>query len=299
MKHITGLTKKLFIIMVYLSSSTFSFALDQFKDLEVIGKPTDGGINFQPAVTELARDIVWLDNFLLVIITLISLFVTGLIGIVILRFNKKTNPEPASFTHHSTLEITWTLVPTAILIVIGSFSLPMLFKQLHIPEYEITIKATGNQWYWSYEYPDQEIAFDSFMLDKEELSDYGYQEDEFLLATDNPLVVPVGSVIRMQVTGSDVLHAWKIPAFGIHIDAVPGRLNEAWYKVEKEGIYFGQCSELCGLNHSYMPIVVKAVTKELYKIWLKEASKEFALFPLKSKIELANNNLETMIFNHK
>ena len=299
MKHITGLTKKLFIGMVYLSSSTFSFAFDPFKDLEVIGKPTDGGINFQPAVTELARDIVWLDNFLLVIITLISLFVTGLLGIVILRFNKKTNPEPASFTHHSTLEITWTLVPTVILIVIGYFSLPILFKQLYIPEYEITIKATGNQWYWSYEYPDQEIAFDSFMLAKEELSDYGYQEDEFLLATDNPVVVPVGSVIRMQVTGSDVLHAWKIPAFGVHIDAVPGRLNETWYKVEKEGTYFGQCSELCGLNHSYMPIVVKAVTKELYEIWLKEASQEFALFPLKSKIELANNNLETMIFNNK
>ena len=140
--------------------------------------------------------------------------------------------------------------------MIGAFSLPILFKQLNIPEYDLTIKATGNQWYWSYEYPDKEIAFDSFMLAKEELSKYGYSDDEYLLATDNPVVVPVGSVVRMQVTGADVLHAWKIPAFGVHMDAVPGRLNETWYKVDKEGIYFGQCSELCGLNHSYMPIAV-------------------------------------------
>lgn len=273
-----------------LTSFSYVYASDQFKDLEVIGKPIDGGINFQPPVTELARDIQWLDNFLLIIITMISVFVIALLGIVIFRFNRKANPEPANFTHHSTLEITWTLVPTAILIVIGAFSLPMLFKQLNIPEYDLTIKATGNQWYWSYEYPDQEISFDSFMLTKEELADHGYQDDEYLLATDNPVVVPVGAVIRMQVTGSDVLHAWKIPAFGVHVDAVPGRLNEAWYKVEKEGIYFGQCSELCGLNHSYMPIVVKAVTKERYENWLQKASKEFAMVPLVSKIKLAKKN---------
>ena len=290
MRNITGLTTKIYFGIVCFGFPTSLFAIDQFKDLKVIGKPIDGGINFQPAVTELQRDIVWLDNFLLIIISLISLFVIGLLGIVIFRFNKRANPEPATFTHHSVLEITWTLVPTAILIMIGAVSLPMLFKQLHIPEYEVTIKATGNQWYWSYEYPDQNIAFDSFMLEKEELSNYGYQEDEYLLATDNPVVVPVGSVIRMQVTGSDVLHAWKIPAFGVHVDAVPGRLNETWYKVEKEGTYFGQCSELCGLNHSYMPIVVKAVRKERYEKWLKEATEEFSFFPLGSSIKLAKNN---------
>ena len=275
--------------LLYLHSTHLAFGLDDFKDLDVIGKPVEGGINFQPAVTELARDIQWLDNFLLVIITIISLFVTALLGIVIFKFNKKANPNPASFTHHSTLEITWTLVPTAILIIIGAFSLPMLFKQLDIPEYDVTIKATGNQWYWSYEYPDQEFSFDSFMLSKEELSNFGYKEDEYLLAADNPVVVPVGAVVRMQVTGSDVLHAWKIPAFGVHIDAVPGRLNEAWYKVEKEGIYFGQCSELCGLNHSYMPVVVKAVSQERYEKWLKDASKEFAGLSLKRRSIIAFN----------
>jgi len=290
MRNIIGLATKFLAIIVCLGSARFASALDQFKDLEVIGKPIAGGINFQPPVTELARDIQWLDNFLLIIITVIVLFVTTLLGMVFLKFNKKANPKPASFTHHSALEVTWTLVPTAILIVIGVFSLPMLFKQLNIPEYDLTIKATGNQWYWSYEYPDQEISFDSFMLAKEELADHGYQDDEYLLATDNPVVVPVGAVIRMQVTGSDVLHAWKIPAFGVHVDAVPGRLNETWYKVEKEGIYFGQCSELCGLNHSYMPIVVKAVTKERYENWLQKASKEFAKVPLVSKIKLAKKN---------
>ena len=275
--------------LLYLQSAHLVFGLDDFKDLDVIGKPVDGGINFQPAVTELARDIQWLDNFLLVIITLISLFVTALLGIVIFKFNKKANPNPASFTHHSTLEITWTLVPTGILILIGAISLPMLFKQLDIPEYDVTIKATGNQWYWSYEYPDQEFSFDSFMLAKEELSNFGYEEDEYLLAADNPVIVPVGAVVRMQVTGSDVLHAWKIPAFGVHIDAVPGRLNEAWYKVEKEGVYFGQCSELCGLNHSYMPVVVKAVSQERYEKWLKEASEEFAGLSSKRKSIIAFN----------
>ena len=278
--------------LVYLYSAHLAFGLDDFKDLDVVGKPVDGGINFQPAVTELARDIQWLDNFLLVIITIISLFVTALLGIVIFKFNRKANPNPARFTHHSTLEITWTLVPTAILIVIGAFSLPMLFKQLDIPEYDVTIKATGNQWYWSYEYPDQELSFDSFMLAKEELSNFGYKEDEYLLAADNPVVVPVGAVVRMQVTGSDVLHAWKIPAFGVHIDAVPGRLNEAWYKVEKEGIYFGQCSELCGLNHSYMPVVVKAVSQERYEKWLKEASEKFAGLSSKRGSILAFNKFD-------
>ncbi len=290
MRTIIGLAARILAGIIYLGSSAIASTLDQFEDLDVIGKPIDGGINFQPPVTELARDIQWLDNFLLIIITFIALFVTILLGIVVFKFNKKANPEPANFTHNSTLEITWTLVPTAILIVIGAFSLPILFKQLYIPEYEVTIKATGNQWYWSYEYPDEEIVFDSFMLSREELSDHGYQEDEYLLAADNPVVVPVGSVIRMQVTGSDVLHAWKVPAFGVHMDAVPGRLNETWYKVEKEGIYFGQCSELCGLNHSYMPIVVKAVTKDRYENWLKKAFEEFSQFPQNSKIRLAKKN---------
>ena len=172
MHFLNNIFYKLFYPLFLSIIPLLAYGSDNLKDLEVIGKPEPGGINFQPAVTELARDIRWLDNFLLVIITLISLFVIVLLGIVVIKFNKKSNPKPAKFTHHSALEITWTLVPTAILVLIGAFSLPILFKQLNIPEYDLTIKATGNQWYWSYEYPDIEIAFDSFMLAKEEFFNF-------------------------------------------------------------------------------------------------------------------------------
>ncbi|MEM6466193.1 MAG: cytochrome c oxidase subunit II [Pseudomonadota bacterium] len=232
----------------------FSTAALAQEGLESIGKPVPGGINFQPAVTEIAQDIRWLDNMLLVVITIISLFVTALLAWCVIRFNKQANPEPATFTHNSAIEVTWTVVPIVILIVIGSFSLPTLFKQLEIPEPDITIKTTGYQWYWGYEYPDEGFGFDSYMLAKEELAEYGYSQDEYLLATDTAVVVPVNKVVKMLVAGGDVIHSWKIPAFGVHMDAVPGRLNETWFKAEQEGIYFGQCSELCGQAHSYMPI---------------------------------------------
>ncbi|MEM8871296.1 MAG: cytochrome c oxidase subunit II [Pseudomonadota bacterium] len=254
-------------------------AQEGFEGLETIGKPVPNGVNFQPAVTELAQDILWLDNFLLVIITAITLFVTALLAWVVLRFNKKANPEPARFTHNSVVEVTWTIVPILILIVIGSFSLPILFKQLEIPEPDVTIKATGFQWAWSYEYPDNDISFDSYMLGlgyaemndevRAELAEYGYAEDEWKLATDTAVVVPVGRVIRLQGTATDVIHAWKIPAFGVHMDVIPGRLNETWFQVDQPGVYFGQCSELCGINHAYMPITVKAVSDEQYAQWVE------------------------------
>ena len=275
-------------VVFALTFSNFAFATDKLMNLERVGKPKNGGMSFQPSATELARDIVWLDNFLLVIITAITVFVTGLLLFVVLRYRKSVNPNPATFTHNSTLEVTWTLVPVLILGVIGVISLPMLFKQLEIPESDIVIKATGNQWYWSYEYPDKEMSFDSFMLSREDLETYGYSQDEYLLATDNPVVVPVGSIIKIQVTGSDVLHAWKMPAFGVHVDAVPGRLNESWFKIDREGLYFGQCSELCGLNHAFMPIVVKAVDDETYQEWLKGAVIEFS--GALEQIELAEGN---------
>lgn len=275
-------------VVFALIFSNFAFATDKLMNLERVGKPKNGGMSFQPSATELARDIVWLDNFLLVIITAITVFVTGLLLFVVLRYRKSVNPNPATFTHNSTLEVTWTLVPVLILGVIGVISLPMLFKQLEIPESDIVIKATGNQWYWSYEYPDKEMSFDSFMLSREDLETYGYSQDEYLLATDNPVVVPVGSIIKIQVTGSDVLHAWKMPAFGVHVDAVPGRLNESWFKIDREGLYFGQCSELCGLNHAFMPIVVKAVDDETYQEWLKGAVIEFS--GAVKQIELAKGN---------
>ncbi len=272
-------------------------AQSTFEGLEVVGKPVPGGIGFQPAVTSLAEDIHWLDGFILVIITLITLFVTALLAIVIVRYNRKSNPVPARFTHNSAIEVTWTLVPILILIVIGSFSLPILFKQLEIPEADVTIKATGYQWYWGYEYPDNDVSFDSFMLGagaaemnddvRAELAEFGYAEDEWLLATDTAVVVPVDRVVRMQVTGGDVIHSWKIPAFGVHIDAVPGRLNETWFMAEREGVYFGQCSELCGKDHAYMPITVKVVSEQQYADWIESQGGTLAGFT--PSVDVASN----------
>ena len=268
--------------------ATMGWSQDVLGDLKTIGKPIPGGTSFQPAATDLARDIQWLDDMLLIFVIATSVFVVVLLGIVAVKYNRKSNPNPASFTHNSALEVTWTVVPVLILIVIGSFSLPILFNQLEIPESDVTIKATGNQWYWSYEYPEHQFSFDAFMLEREELEKYGYKQDEYLLATDYPVVVPVGTNVRMQIAGADVIHAWKIPAFGVHMDAVPGRLNETWFNADKEGIFFGQCSELCGKNHAYMPIVVKVVSKDIYEKWLDGAILEFAGKP--RKIEIALND---------
>ena len=258
--------------------------------LEIIGKPVDGGTGFQPAATELARDLQWLDGMILVIITAITLFVCGLLLIVIFRYNRKSNPNSATFTHNSPLEVAWTVVPILILVFIGAFSLPVLFKQQEIPEADVTIKVTGNKWYWSYEYSDHDFGFDSFMLAKDELEEYGYSESEYLLATDTAVVVPVGKTIVMNVTGSDVIHSWTIPAFGVKQDAVPGRLAQLWFAAEKEGIYFGQCSELCGKDHAYMPITVKVVSEDAYEQWLTGAIDEYAGDPstLPNMVEVAS-----------
>ncbi|WP_294620478.1 cytochrome c oxidase subunit II [uncultured Roseovarius sp.] len=258
--------------------------------LEIIGKPVDGGIGFQPAATELARDLQWLDGMILVIITAITLFVCALLLIVIFKYNRKSNPNSATFTHNSPLEVAWTVVPILILVFIGAFSLPVLFKQQEIPEADVTIKVTGNKWYWSYEYSDHDFGFDSFMLAKDELEEYGYSQSEYLLATDTAVVVPVGKTIVMNVTGSDVIHSWTIPAFGVKQDAVPGRLAQLWFAAEKEGIYFGQCSELCGKDHAYMPITVKVVSEEAYDQWLTGAIDEYAGDPstLPSAVEVAS-----------
>ena len=265
------------VSLLFIVSGSSLLANDGLdKDLPVIGKPIPNGINFQPPVTELARDIQWLDNVLLVIITLISIFVSALLVWVFIRYNRKANPTPSSTTHNTPIEILWTVIPVFILVGIGIISLPILLKQLRIPESDVVIKATGAQWYWSYDYPQHDFSFDSVMLEKEELEKFGYSQDEYLLATDNPVVVPVNKNITVQVTASDVIHAWKIMSFGVHQDGVPGRLAELWFKPEKEGVYFGQCSELCGLNHSYMPIVVKVVSQEEYEAWLDRSVEKFA-----------------------
>ena len=250
------------------------YAQDALQGLETVGKPTPKGLGFQPAATELARDLQGLDGLINWIIGAIVIFVTLLLAIAILRFNSRANPTPAKFTHNTPLEVAWTLGPVIILVFIGAFSLPVLFKQQEIPEGDIYIKVTGYQWYWGYEYEDHGFSFDSFMLPKEELADYGYAEDEYLLATDTAVVVPVGKTIVMNVTGADVIHSWTIPAFGVKQDAVPGRTAQLWFNAEREGVYFGQCSELCGKDHAYMPITVKVVSQDAYDAWLENAIAE-------------------------
>lgn len=280
MKALTHMRGLAAAALTGLTTATAAKAQDAIEGLEVIGKPHPNGIAFQPAATSLARDVQWLDGFLLVIITAISIFVTLLLAYVVVRFNRRKNPTAATFTHNSPLEVAWTIVPVLILVVIGAFSLPVLFDQQEIPEGDINIKVTGYQWYWGYEYSDHEFAFDSFMLGKDELEEYGYAPDEYLLATDSAVVVPVGKTVVMQVTGADVIHSWTIPAFGVKQDGVPGRLAQLWFKPEREGVFFGQCSELCGKDHAYMPITVKVVSQEVYDQWLEGAIEEYAGTPL-------------------
>jgi cytochrome c oxidase subunit 2 len=263
--------------------------------LEVVGRPVNGETGFQFAATELARDLQNLDFMLLVIIGCITIFVTVLLAIAILRFNRRANPNPASFTHNSPIEVAWTVIPILILVFIGAYSLPVLFKQQEIPVGDITIKVTGYQWYWGYEYVDEGVEFASFLVDGStkvdslgddqpmgqpqilddiavmKLEALGYTRDDFLLATDTAVVVPVDKTIVMQVTGSDVIHSWTIPAFGVKQDGIPGRIGQLWFKAEREGIYFGQCSELCGKSHAYMPITVKVVSEAAYAQWLESA----------------------------
>lgn len=246
--------------------------------LDIIGAPAPGGVGFQRGVTELARDIRALDNLLLIIMTAIVVFVTALLIWSVIRHNARANPEPASFTHNTKIEVAWTLVPLLILVGIGAFSLPVLFKQQTIPEADVVVKATGYQWYWGYEYPEHGIEFLSVMLNQDELADYGYTRDEYLLATDTAMVVPTGQNVVVQVTAADVIHSWTVPAFGVKQDGVPGRLAELWFSIDEgeEGVYFGQCSELCGAAHAYMPITVFAVTSEEYDAWINGDAQEFA-----------------------
>ncbi|AXX97082.1 cytochrome c oxidase subunit II [Profundibacter amoris] len=278
-----GLWATISVIFMGFSAS----AQDALEGLEIIGKPIPRGVNMQPASTSVATDLQWLDGMVLWIIAVITIFVTLLLLIVIVRYNRKANPEPAGFTHNSPLEIAWTLIPIIILVFIGAFSLPVLFNSQEIPEADLTIKVTGNQWFWTYEYVDDGFEFDSMMLARDELEAAGYTQGEYLLATDTAVVVPVGKIVVMQVTGSDVIHSWAMPAFGVKQDGVPGRLAELWFNVDKEGIYFGQCSELCGKDHAYMPITVKAVSPEKYEAWLQGAKAEYANVP--SAIAVASN----------
>ena len=238
----------------------------------VAAQPKDWQITFQEAASENMTMITDFNNFLLILMTAISVFVLGLMLYVMVRFNARANPEPSSTTHNTLVEVVWTVVPIVILVVIAIPSFRLLYFQRDIPEADMTVKAVGYQWYWGYEYPDHgDFAFDSLMLSDEERGD-----QPRLLATDTAMVVPVDTTVRVIVTAADVLHAFAMPAFGLKMDAVPGRLNETWFKAEKTGTYYGQCSELCGIRHAFMPIRIEVVSKADFALWVEEAQNEYA-----------------------
>jgi cytochrome c oxidase subunit 2 len=199
-----------------------------------------------------------------------------LLVIVMVKFNARANPTPSRTTHNTLLEVAWTVIPVVILVVIAIPSFRILFVQLNVPPSDLTIKATGNQWNWTYTYPDDKIEFTSIILTDEERAKVNPVPPR-LLGVDNPIVVPLNKVVRVQVIGSDVIHAFAVPSFGVKIDAIPGRLNETWFKATREGVFYGQCSELCGKDHAFMPIEVRVVSEQAYAAWLAEAKKKFAI----------------------
>jgi cytochrome c oxidase subunit 2 len=243
---------------------------------EVVGQPVDGAIGFQPGASILKHEAIAFHNYILMpIITVITLFVLALLLICIVRFNSRSNPTPAKWSHNTVIEVIWTGVPVLILMVIAIFSFKLLYAYHAMPKPDLTVKATGYQWYWGYAYPDQKIdEYDSNVLSEADAKAKG---EPYLLGVDNPLVVPVNKVVRVQVTGADVIHDFGLPAFGLKTDAVPGKLNETWFNAEKTGIYYGQCDQLCGVNHAFMPIEIKVVTQPEFDAWV--ASKKPAAAP--------------------
>ena len=249
-------------------------------------QPKDWQLGFQNPASDGMRDIVsFHNNLLLPIIIAISVFVLFLMLYACIRFRKSANPIPSKRTHNVTVEILWTLIPCLILIVMAVPSFKILYKQDTIPKADLTIKAIGYQWYWGYEYPDENIIFDSYMIEEKDLK----ADQPRLLAVDNEVVVPVNKVIKVLITANDVLHAWALPSFGVKRDAVPGRINETWFKADKEGTFYGQCSELCGIKHAFMPITVKVVSEQDYQEWLSEARVKFAKEEIKNdKLKIAS-----------
>jgi cytochrome c oxidase subunit 2 len=237
-----------------------------------LGQPSPWQMGLQQSAAPTMDDIVWFHDLLLWIITGITVFVLALLLIIIVKFNARANPVPSRTTHNTLLEVLWTVIPVVILVVIAIPSFRILFVQLNLPPADVTVKATGKQWYWSYSYPDAKFEFDSLMLKDNERK----PEQPRLLAVDNEMVVPVNKVVRVQVIGADVIHAFAVPSFGVKIDAIPGRLNETWFKATREGVFYGQCSELCGKDHAFMPIAVRVVSEQAYTAWLEEAKKKFA-----------------------
>jgi cytochrome c oxidase subunit 2 len=239
-----------------------------------LGQPAPWEYKLQPSGSPVMDTITSFHNILLWIITIITLFVLALLIIVMVKFNARANPVPSRTTHNTLIEVAWTLIPVLILVGIAVPSFRLLFVELNVPKADLTVKATGKQWYWSYAYPDNgKFEFDSLMAQ---------DKKPRLLGVDNEMVVPVNKIIRVQTTGADVIHSFSVPAFGIKIDAIPGRLNETWFKATKVGMYYGQCSQLCGKDHAFMPIAVRVVSDQDFTAWVATAQKKFASAPANS-----------------
>jgi cytochrome c oxidase subunit II len=239
-----------------------------------LGQPAPWEFKLQESATPVMDNITWFHDFLLVLITAITLFVLVLLIIVVVKFNAKANPVPSKTTHNTLIEVAWTLIPVLILVALVVPSFRLLFLELDIPKADLTVKVTGKQWYWSYAYPDNgKFEFDSVLAQ---------DKQPRLLGVDNEVVVPVNKIVRVQVTGADVIHSFAVPAFGIKIDAIPGRLNETWFKATKLGMFYGQCSELCGKDHAFMPIAVRVVNDQEFAAWVETAKKKFAANPANS-----------------
>src|SRR5450631_4630627 len=243
-----------------------------------LGQPAPWEFRLQESASPVMDNITWFHNFLFVLITVITLFVLALLITVVVKFNAKSNPVPSKTTHNTLIEVAWTLIPVLILVGIAVPSFRLLFLQLDIPKADLTIKVTGNQWNWTYAFPDDKIEFTSIMLTEEERAKKNPKPPR-LLGVDNEMVVPVNKVVRIQTTGADVIHSFAMPAFGIKIDSIPGRLNETWFKATKLGMFYGQCSELCGKDHAFMPIAVRVVNDQEFATWVEGAKKKFATNP--------------------
>ncbi|HZH51391.1 MAG TPA: cytochrome c oxidase subunit II [Microvirga sp.] len=251
------------------------------------GAPTPWEMSMQGMVTEVGRDVSSFHTYLVWLITAICLLVLALIVVVVVRFNERANPVPSRTTHNTLLEVAWTIVPVLILVAIAIPSFRLLRQQLIIPQADVVVKATGYSWYWGYEYPEDQgggFKFDSNMIT--EAKDLKPDQPR-LLGVDNAMVVPVGKTVKVQVTAADVIHAFALPSFGVKVDAVPGRLNETWFRAEREGVYYGQCSELCGNGHPYMPIEIRVVSEQQYAAWLAEAKQKFASTDGSAPVKLA------------
>jgi cytochrome c oxidase subunit II len=256
---------------------------------QIEGQPAPGGLGLPAMVTPVGHEAQTFYNLVLLpIITFIALFVLFLLAYVCWRYSEHANPVPSKLTHHTGLEIVWTLIPVLILVVIAIPSFRLLTHQVEIPPAGVTLKVTGNQWYWSWKYPEDQgggFAFDQMLKPESDLAPGELR----LLTVDNEAVVPVDEVIKIQLTSNDVIHAFGVPSFGVRMDAIPGRLNETWFKIEKEGVFYGQCFFICGKDHAYMPIVIRAVSRPAYEAWLAEAKKKFA--GAESKVRVAASDV--------